>query len=135
MPVLIVLIVGDALIGMHHVHQAVSLIAVLGPAPDLVRDLQDVSAAAFHLQHVAKGRSDALQPFLPVGKHKALAAGVLHVLEQSPAVIDAQGMVHHVRQQVAFLPGRSCLLPYFQQEPGGAFALVHPYAVLLLIAY
>lgn len=36
MPVLIVLIVGDALVRMHHVHQAVSLIAVLGSAPDLL---------------------------------------------------------------------------------------------------
>jgi len=43
-------------------------------------------------------------------------------------------MVHHIRKHIPLLSGYLCLL-YFHQESGCSLALVHPTAILLLVAH
>ena len=50
--IFIILIMGNALIRMHHIYQIIPRITVLGSAPNFVRDLQNVSLAALYLQHI-----------------------------------------------------------------------------------
>ena len=96
MAVFVIFVMGNALIGVHHVRQIVSLIAVLRPAPDLIRDLQDAPISALYLQHISKRCCDLVKPVFTVCKHKALPVWIVHRPQLSLSVIGAQRMVHDI---------------------------------------
>ena len=68
MSVFIIFVVGNPLVRMHHIHQTIALIAILGPASDLIRNLQNTPTPALYLKYIAQGRNDPFQPLFSIGK-------------------------------------------------------------------
>ena len=121
---------GDPFVGVHHVRQQVFGVPVLGPASDLVRDLQEPAFPALCFQHVVQRCYDPGESVLRVEEGQALAVRVFHIRESSLAVVDASGVLHDV--------GQNMDVPVFiglQCKAGGPFTLIDPASVFRLEAY